>query len=154
MTKKTRLGVTFLAVFTFIASFGLDWFHIQAAGLASLGIGGGALTISAGDGTLSLAGITLDIWLIITIAIIGTGLGPFATGTSAPLPRFVPLIVLGVAAAYVGAGLLGALFGAPDTSNDPFGMTSASPGPGLFAAAMGIAVSVVAMLAPSNKMAT
>ena len=80
--------------------------------------------------------------------------GPFATGTSAPLPRFVPLIVLGVAAAYVGAGLLGALFGAPDTSNDPFGMTSASPGPGLFAAAMGIAVSVVAILAPSNKMAT
>lgn len=153
MSKKTRLGVTVLAIIALLTSFGLDWFYLRRGPDMSF-VGNSAVTVTAGEGSLRIAGLKLEIWLAIAIAIIGAGLGPFATGPSAPLPRFVPLIALGVAAAYTGAGLLGVSLYAPDRPTSPFDVTSARLGPGPLAAVVGIAAWVVTVLAPSNKVAT
>lgn len=160
MTQKTRLGITALAVMALLASFGLDWFHLRAAGLSGFSFGGSSIEpshlmhqagigglgfsvpVTAGAGNISFAGLSLDIWLIITIALVGAVLGLFATGESAPLPRFVPLIAVGVATAYIGSGFL------------LVGEANASLAPGLFAAAVGVACSIVTTLAPSSELAT
>lgn len=159
MTQKTRLGITALAVMALLASFGLDWFHLRAAGLSSFSFGGSSIEpshlmqqagigrlgfsvpVTAGAGNISFVGLSLDIWLIITLALVGAVLGLFATGESAPLPRFVPLVALGVAAAYIASGFL------------VIGEADASLGPGLFAAAAGIGCSMVILLTPSSEAA-
>lgn len=160
MTKQNRLGVAILAVVAIVSSFGLDWMHIQSAGLSNLTFDGSAigqgfsmpqidmgglglsLPVNAGNGSITVAGLALDIWLIITIALAGAVLGIVASGESAPVPRFVPFVALGVAAAFIGSGFL------------VVGDANASLAPGIFVAAAGVIASIVMLLVPATEPAT
>lgn len=155
MNHSTRLGVAVLALLAILVSFGLPWLEMTNADVTSITVDGRSagdstdfpfpggsfgtgmtLVADASNGSLSIPGLQLDIWLVIVIAAVGAVLALFASTAPNAMPRFVPTIVLAFAAAFLAGSFIGAI-------DERLSLQS-----GVFAASIGVVAALVATLAP------
>ena len=149
MTHSTRIFLSVGAGLAWLAAMGGDWLtlHQATVNLESLSFNGGSmapgnvnldwgggllapadLAIHPTNGTLTLAGFELDLWLIVALGGIGSLLAGLRATGKASLPRLVPIALLAVASLYVAAAWA--------LNSDP----QASLGPGLIAGSVGAAL--------------
>lgn len=162
MTAKTRVGLGVLAILAILLSFGLDWFRLgmgatatftmngvdmgfpAGSGLSGFPLGGGGfeMTVDAGNGQMTVLGLALDIWVLAVVALLGAALATVSAAGVTQIPRFVPLVVLGLAALYLGSGLQLAT------------ADGATLLPGFFAALAGVVCALVVSVVPARAPAS
>lgn len=154
MTTQTRNGLAVLAIAAFLIAYFVDWMVLSAttgSGLEingmpmgldgtstfpGLPIAGLQIPVGAGTGQITAAGLQLDIWLIVTIALLGAVFGLISNLAPSALPRFAVIAPLAFAALFVASAF--------------YSLTDAqvSLRPGLVAVTVGIALAAAAHLMP------
>lgn len=142
MTQSTRMLLAVGAALAWLAALVADWMTIFAAQIQMEGFGlpnemqaPFGIPVSAHSGTVSLAGLSMDLWLVVAAGALGSLLAGYRALGKDRLPRPLPLALVGVATLFTASAWQAAL--------DP----SATIGPGIVAASVGaVAGSVLALL--------